>query len=103
MSKHVSFDKTERMLYSHDIASIPSLVKPIVGNTTPDGIIQPENEKELAKVVQWAYKENIPMTPRAKASSGYGGIIPVKKGIVIDFYRMKNVLNIDKKNTYSIQ
>jgi hypothetical protein len=33
--KRVNFDKLERKLYSHDIASIPSMVRPLVGNTTP--------------------------------------------------------------------
>ncbi|MFC2008378.1 FAD-binding and (Fe-S)-binding domain-containing protein, partial [Chloroflexota bacterium] len=42
--------------------------------------------------------QNIPLTPRGKASSGYGGAIPVKHGIVVDFYRMKNIVSIDSHN-----
>jgi len=98
LKNRVSFDKTERLLYSHDIAAMPSLVKPLIGNTTPDAVVQPVNEEELVDLVQWAYSENISITPRAKASSGYGGVVPVKKGLVIDFYHMKKVLSIDKKN-----
>jgi len=93
-----SLDETERMLYGHDIAAIPNLVKPIIGNTTPDAVVQPTSEEELVEIVRWAYDEGIPMTPRAKASSGYGGVIPMKKGLVIDFYRMKNIVAIDKEN-----
>jgi len=33
--RRVSFHKTERKLYGHDIATLPSLVKPLVGNTIP--------------------------------------------------------------------
>src|SRR4030042_2738676 len=94
----VRFDLDERILYGHDISAIPSLVKPIVGNTIPDAVIQPENEEELSEVILWAYKNNIPVTPRSKASSGYGGAIPLKKGLVIDFYRLSKVLSIDEKN-----
>jgi len=94
----VSFERTERILYGHDIASIPSLVKPIIGNTTPAAVVQPENESELAEIVRWAYRQGIPLTPRAKASSGYGGVIPVKKGIVVDFYRMKGIVSFDEEN-----
>jgi hypothetical protein len=36
--KHVSFEPTERKLYGHDIASIPALVRPLIGNTIPDGV-----------------------------------------------------------------
>ncbi len=94
----VTFDKTERLLYGHDMAAIPKLVLPLVGNTTPEAVVQPENEEELAAIISWAYKEGIPLTPRAKASSGYGGVIPLKKGLVIDFYRMKKVISLDKNN-----
>ena len=91
----VTFDETERKLYGHDIAAMPSLFKPLIGNTTPDAVVQPLNEDEVVELVSWAAANNIPLTPRAKASSGYGGVIPVKKGVVVDFYRMKRIINID--------
>ena len=102
--KRVSFDKTERMLYGHDIAAIPNLVKPLIGNTTPDAVVQPQSEEELVEVVSWAYQEGIPITPRGKGSSGYGGIVPVKQGLVVDFYQMKDVLEVDADGlTVSVQ
>ena len=91
----VSFHKTERKLYSHDIAEIPSLIKPLVGNTTPEAVVQPESEEEIVEFIGWATKNNIPLTPRAKASSGYGGVLPIKRGVVVDFYRMKKIQHID--------
>lgn len=90
-----SFDKTERKLYGHDIAALPSLVKPLLGNTTPDAVVQPEAEAELVDLVRWARENNIPLTPRGKASSGYGGVLPVKQGVVVDFYRMNRIVHID--------
>jgi len=93
----VSFRKTERKLYGHDIAVFPSLVKPLLGNTIPDAVVQPENEKELVDLVRWAVQNDIPLTPRGKASSGYGGVLPVKQGVVVDFYRMKRMIEIDPK------
>ncbi len=94
----VSFRKTERKLYGHDVAALPGLVKPLVGNTVPDAVVQPANEAELVEIVKWASKEQIPLTPRGKATTGYGGVLPVKKGLVIDFYYFKNVKNIDRVN-----
>jgi len=95
--KRVSFRKTERKLYGHDIAALPSLIKPIVGKTVPDAVIQPESEQELIDLVRWATDNDIPLTPRGKASSGYGGVLPVKQGLVVDFYRMKQILNVDPR------
>jgi Fe-S oxidoreductase/FAD/FMN-containing dehydrogenase len=91
----VSFHKTERKLYGHDIAALPSLIKPLLGNTTPDAVVQPETEEELVELVRWARENHIPLTPRGKASSGYGGVLPLKQGVVIDFYRMNRTIRID--------
>jgi Fe-S oxidoreductase/FAD/FMN-containing dehydrogenase len=93
--KRVSFRRVERMLYGHDIASMPPLFKPLIGDTTPEAVVQPESEEEVVHLVRWARKEGIVLTPRGKASSGYGGVIPVKGGVVVDFYRMKRILEID--------
>ena len=91
----ITLSKTERKLYGHDIAAIPSLIKPLIGDTTPDAVVQPETEEELAELMRWANGNNIPLIPRGKASSGYGGVLPAKNGIVVDFYRMKRILHID--------
>jgi Fe-S oxidoreductase/FAD/FMN-containing dehydrogenase len=91
----VNFRKLERKLYGHDIAAMPNLIKPIIGSTVPDAVVQPENEEELVELVQWAVLNKVPLTPRGKASSGYGGVLPVKNGIVVDFYRMKTIKEIN--------
>ncbi|HEY9205493.1 MAG TPA: FAD-dependent oxidoreductase, partial [Candidatus Methanoperedens sp.] len=100
----ITFDITERKLYGHDIAAIPELVKPLIGDTTPAAVVQPRSEEELVALVRWANQNSIPLTPRGKATSGYGGAIPVKKGIVVDFYRMKDLLSIDaNEQTVTVQ
>jgi len=91
----VNFRLTERKLYGHDIASIPGLVKPFIGDTVPDAVVQPQSEAELAELVKWAAANKLPLTPRGKATSGYGGVLPMKKGLVVDFYRLKRIKNID--------
>lgn len=93
----VSFDPTERKLYGHDIAAIPRMVAPLVGDTTPDAVVQPNSERELIELARWASAEGVALTPRGKASSGYGGAIPVRRGVVVDFYRMRKLLAVDAK------
>ena len=94
----VNFRRAERKLYGHDIAAMPGLFRPLIGDTTPDAVVQPENEEELIDLVKWANTHRVPLTPRAKASSGYGGVIPVKQGVVVDFYRLRRVLEISPEN-----
>ncbi|MCS7222709.1 MAG: FAD-binding and (Fe-S)-binding domain-containing protein [Anaerolineae bacterium] len=93
--ERVNFRRVERKLYGHDIAAIPSLIRPILGNTIPDAVVQPQTEEELVELVRWASENGVPLTPRAKASSGYGGVLPVKQGVVVDFYRMNRIIQID--------
>jgi transposase InsO family protein len=66
--KRVCFRRTERKLYGHDIAAIPSLIKPLVGNTTPDAVVQPETEAELIELVRWRRHYNV---TRPHSSLGY--------------------------------
>jgi Fe-S oxidoreductase/FAD/FMN-containing dehydrogenase len=91
----ISFHKTECKLYGHDIAAIPNLIKLFIGDTTPDAVVQPETEEELLELIRWAVENNVPLTPHGKASSGYGGVLPLKKGVVVDFYRMNRIIRVD--------
>jgi FAD/FMN-containing dehydrogenase/ferredoxin len=91
----VTFDRVERKLYGHDIAAMPSLVKPLIGETIPEAVVQPKNEAEVIAIARWATKNHVPLTPRGKATSGYGGAVPIKKGVVVDFYFMKAILAVD--------
>jgi len=91
----VNFRRTERKLYGHDIAAVPGLIKVLIGNSIPGAVVQPETEEELVGLMRWASRHSIPLTPRGKATSGYGGVLPVKGGVVVDFYRMSNIKSID--------
>lgn len=87
--------RVERKLYSHDIGEMPSMIKPLIGTPMADALVQPASEAELLALVQWAVQENVPLIPRGKATSGYGGVLPVKGGVVVDFFRMDKVLAIN--------
>ena len=91
----VSFDSTERMAYSHDTASLPGMVKQML-KTVPDAIVQPLDNDDVTFITRFAVEQNIPLTPRGASTSGWGGAIPTSGGIVVDFSRMRRILNIDK-------
>ena len=93
--ERLSFDKTERKLYGHDIAAMPSMIKPVIGDTTPDAVVQPVSEEKIVELMKWADTQHVALTPRGKATSGYGGVVPVKNGVVVDFYFMKDVISVD--------
>ncbi len=91
----VSFDPMERKLYSHDVGALPALIKPLLGDTTAAAVVQPETEEELVALVGLAGEHGVPLVPRGKATSGYGGVLPVKSGIVVDFYRLRDIVSVD--------
>ena len=93
----VTFDRVERKIYSHDIGEVPGLIKPLMGKTLAESIVQPQSEEELVDLVEWARANRIALTPRGKATSGYGGVLPLKRGIVVDFYRMNGIISIDRE------
>lgn len=93
----VSFDEIERMVYAHDVANLPAAVEKMVVKT-PDAVVQPENTDELIRLVRLARTQKTPLVPRGAATSGYGGVIPIKGGIVVAFTRMNKIGMLDKEN-----
>ncbi|MDF1531169.1 MAG: FAD-binding and (Fe-S)-binding domain-containing protein [ANME-2 cluster archaeon] len=93
----VNFERLERKMYSHDVASLPRLVKPMLGNTMPAAVVKPEHDDELVELVKFARTRKIPLVPRGAATSGYGGVLPVKGGIVVDMSLLDKVTDIDSE------
>ncbi|MEJ2211918.1 MAG: FAD-binding and (Fe-S)-binding domain-containing protein, partial [Anaerolineae bacterium] len=91
----VAFDALERLFYSHDMGSLPSLVKPLVGNTTPAGVVQALSEEDVSRIVNLARAHGIPLVPRGKSTSGYGGVAPIEGGLVVDLAWMNQLLALD--------
>ncbi len=91
----VSYDLLERRIYSHDVGEIPFLIKPLLGKGVADAVVQPRSEDEIVQLVKWASQHRIPLVPRGKATSGYGGVLPVKGGVTVDMHRLRRILSID--------
>ncbi len=92
----ISFDETEIEVYSHDIGVMPSLVKKFLGEFKALAVVQPVNEEEIVHLVKLANEKEIPLIPRGKATSGYGGIYPLRKGVIIDFSKMNRVIKVNR-------
>ncbi|HEY5373195.1 MAG TPA: FAD-binding and (Fe-S)-binding domain-containing protein [Polyangiaceae bacterium] len=94
-ASRVSFHPTERRLYGHDVGVLPRRLRPLAGNPIPDAVVQPESEAELIELVRWSAAHCVPLTPRAKGTSGYGGAVPLKGGLVVDLRRMSHAVEVD--------
>jgi Fe-S oxidoreductase/FAD/FMN-containing dehydrogenase len=94
----VAFDRLERLFYSHDVGSLPSLVRPLIGGTLPTAVVQPLTEEEVIQLVAFARAHNTSLVPRGKSTSGYGGVMPTQGGLVVDFAWMNQILEIDAED-----
>lgn len=101
--ERITYSKIERLLYSHDVASLPGMVRKLF-NSLPDAVVQPESVEELVFLTEFARKNNIPLVPRGSGTSGYGGSVPARGGIVVEFCRMNRVLAVDsEKQTVTVE
>jgi FAD/FMN-containing dehydrogenase/ferredoxin len=101
--ERVAFHRVERLLYASDLASLPKMITDLI-RTVPNAIVQPLNGEELSSLIKLAVTDRIPLTPRGAASAGYGGAVPAKGGIVVDFSRMNKIVYIDtEKKTVTIE
>ena len=90
-----STDWMERKIYSHDVGVMPPLIRPLIGRAVADAVVRPRTEQEIVALVKWATKERVCLVPRGKATSGYGGVLPVKGGVTVDLSQMKRILAVD--------
>ncbi len=93
--KDVSFDRVERKLYSHDVGSVPGLVKPFMPGGVAGAVVRPRTEESLLELLVMANENGFEVVPRGAATSGYGGAIPRKDAVVVDMRRFKRIVTVD--------
>lgn len=84
--ENVFTDKADLICYSFDSTPKPNL---------PGVVVAPRNTKEVAKVIQLANQEKIPVMPRGAGTCLSGGAVPVDGSIVLAIYHMNKILEID--------
>lgn len=82
-------------LYSHDIAALPGLVNDILV-TKAEAVAQPVNAEIVSNLLKYCIEHKIPVVPRGHGTSGYGGALPTRGGLVIETTRMNKIHEIDK-------
>ena len=90
----VSIRREACAAYENDVASLPSLTEQIITKRF-DVIAQPSTVESLQKLILYVREKKIPIVPRGSGTSGWGGAIPTKSGICINFNRMNKVLHFD--------
>ncbi|MEO1942547.1 MAG: FAD-binding protein, partial [Campylobacterales bacterium] len=69
----------------------------------PEGVIFPENEREVAEILRYCNQHKIPVVPRGAGSGFTGGALPTSGGIVLAVEKyMNKILEIDPKDMVAV-
>jgi FAD/FMN-containing dehydrogenase len=88
-------DREACLRCGQDAALLPAWLRSLFGRRAPDAIVQPASEEEAADLVRWAAENGVALTPRGRATSLYGGPVPVRGGVVVDVQRLDRILDVN--------
>ena len=71
---------------------------PEYGKFTPELLVEALNAHEVSKIMEYAYKNNIPVTPRGSGTGLCGGAVAIKGGLMLSLAKMNRILEIDEEN-----
>ncbi len=86
---HVLTDVADMIAYSYDASH---------AEVQPEAVVFATTTEQISQLMQLAYREKIPVTPRGQGSGLSGGSIPLKKGIVLCMDKMNRVIDFDPAN-----
>jgi len=84
-------EKLELEGYSHDETA---LAKPHY----PQAVVKPRETTAVQRILAFANRLRIPVTPRGAGTGLVGGSVPVLGGIVLSLERLNRILEIDESN-----
>ncbi|MDR3290237.1 MAG: FAD-binding oxidoreductase [Rickettsiales bacterium] len=61
-----------------------------------EALVFPISTDEVSKIMAFAYKNNLQVTPRGKGTNLPGAAVPLNGGIIIDLTRMNKIIEVDK-------
>jgi glycolate oxidase len=68
----------------------------------PMAVARPRSTDDVAALVRWAARHDIPITPRGSGTGLSGGAVPVNGGLVIAFDQMRQVLSVNERDHVAI-
>ncbi len=99
----VTFDPQILRAYDHDLGEMPRALMALVEHR-PRMVVAARTVADVTKALVLAQKHHIPVTPRGQATSGYGGAVPCRGGMVLDLSGLTKVIAVDiEKATVDVE
>lgn len=64
----------------------------------PEAVVAVSSTEEVAKIMTYAYENNIPVVARGSGTGLVGASVPIYGGIMIDLTKMNKILEVDEEN-----
>lgn len=84
-SADVSADEAARKAATKDFSWVSPIIHGTIPRTLPDAVVTVRSAEAVRKLARYAHQHRIPLTARGKGTSNYGQIIPLARGIMVDF------------------
>jgi glycolate oxidase len=68
----------------------------------PDVVALPRKTGSVAKLLRFAHRHNLPVTPRGAGHGYVGGCVPVRGGIVVSLERMNQIKEINARDFVAV-
>ena len=68
----------------------------------PDAVALPRSAKSVSKILAFAHKNKIPVTPRGAGHGYVGGCVPMHGGIALSTERMAKILEINERDFVAV-
>ncbi|HET6412152.1 MAG TPA: FAD-binding oxidoreductase [Anaeromyxobacter sp.] len=95
LGKAVTGDPQLLRAYDHDLGEMPRALLSRL-RTRPDAVVVARSPADVVSTLQVAARLGVPVTPRGQGSSGYGGSMPTRAGILLDLSALTKVLAVDE-------
>ena len=86
----------------HEIEGFSYDEMPLAKPYAPQVIVKPTDTQSVAKLLAFASKKRIPVTPRGAGTGLCGGCVPIYGGILLSLERMNRILKIDRDNFVAV-
>lgn len=94
LGERVTFDPQILRSYDHDLGEMPGALMALIKHR-PTVVVAARDAADVRQALLLAGRHGIPVTPRGQATSGYGGAIACKGGMMLDLSNMNRVLAVD--------
>jgi len=89
-------------LYARETLELPGIMKAAFPGA--QAVVQPGNAEDLEGWISRAVGNKTRIIPRGAASSGMGGLTPLKKSVILDLTHLDRIIDVDeKKRTISFE